>query len=53
MTHVRHLVLEISPVYEGIKTDAYTRDCSVISLEISPVYEGIKTLTVDLCYFVR
>ena len=39
-----HFTLEISPVYEGIKTLSAAEEISVGTLEISPVYEGIKTL---------
>ena len=37
------MVLEISPVYEGIKTIFNAGANHRKKLEISPVYEGIKT----------
>ena len=36
-------MLEISPVYEGIKTIEQYHFNPPVKLEISPVYEGIKT----------
>ncbi len=38
-----HKEFDKSPVYEGIKTQAYRPLCKLRLFDKSPVYEGIKT----------